>query len=73
MISSLASAILRKSVSKIVQDLGIEDESAVLQNIDNLPLALKLAMQTILNAAATISGKATQLLPAKANSDSALK
>ncbi|MBI1369800.1 MAG: hypothetical protein GC162_14235 [Planctomycetes bacterium] len=54
---------LKEYMEKLNADLGVTDEAWNASRVDSLPKALILAMKTIANAAATSSGKATELLP----------
>jgi hypothetical protein len=54
---------LKDYMEKLNADLGVTDETWNASRVDSLPKALVFAMKTIANAADTLSGKATELLP----------
>jgi hypothetical protein len=54
---------LKELMEDLNADLGVSDESWSASGVDSLPKALILAMKTIANAANSVSGKATELLP----------
>jgi hypothetical protein len=57
------SGILAKAMAALEKELNAPDEGWTLSKVDSLGKALVLAMQTISSASATVSGKATGLLP----------
>jgi hypothetical protein len=56
---------LKQLMENLNAELGVSDEEWSASRVDSLPKALVLAMKTIANAAPTVSGKATELLPAQ--------
>jgi hypothetical protein len=56
---------LTELMEDVNAELGVADEQWIASRVDSLPKALVLAMKTIANAAETVSGKATELLPAQ--------